>query len=89
MNSKPKCSVSGCGKAAYVEVRLYDIYLSPYDTQIFDKRDTTCPYICAPSILMRMRRRHAVSVSQGAMCSIRTATNMVRRASMCTEFCNR
>lgn len=46
MTVKPKCSVSGCGKNAYVEVRLYDVYLAPYAPEVFDERDSTCPYLC-------------------------------------------
>lgn len=40
------CSVAGCEKPAAVEVRLFDIYLG-YDPEIFDKRDFTCPFLCA------------------------------------------
>jgi hypothetical protein len=40
------CSVAGCGKTAAVEVRLFDIYLG-YDPEVFDKRDFTCPFLCA------------------------------------------
>lgn len=40
------CSVAGCGKVAVVEVRLFDIYLG-YDPEVFDKRDFTCPFLCA------------------------------------------
>lgn len=43
------CSVPGCGNTAAVEVRLFDIYLG-YDPEVFDKRDFTCPFLCADHV---------------------------------------
>ncbi len=37
------CSVEGCGRAADVEVRLYNVY---HDGTVFDERDDTCPFLC-------------------------------------------
>jgi hypothetical protein len=43
------CSVAGCDKTAAVEVRLFDIYLG-YHPEVFDKRDFTCPFLCAEHV---------------------------------------
>jgi hypothetical protein len=41
--------VAGCDKTAAVEVRLFDIYLG-YHPEVFDKRDFTCPFLCAEHV---------------------------------------
>lgn len=45
-----KCAVPGCTSQAVVEVRLYDVYLSCDEVEIFDQRDFTCPFLCAQHV---------------------------------------
>jgi CxxC motif-containing protein len=46
-SSTHACSVAGCDNSADVEVRLYDVYLLSENSEIFDKLDHTCPYLCS------------------------------------------
>lgn len=42
-----RCSAPGCDRVADVEVRLYDLSISLFKIEVFDKRDFTCPFLCA------------------------------------------
>jgi hypothetical protein len=45
-----KCSAPGCQNHADAEVRLYDVYLHADAPEVFDQRDSSCPYLCSSHI---------------------------------------
>jgi hypothetical protein len=58
-----KCSVKGCGKAADVEVILYDVYLSEID--LFFEQDYTCPYLCFAHMVENERGALGIRAPRG------------------------
>jgi len=63
MAEKPKCSVTGCGKDATVEVLLYDVYTDMRD--VFYEQDFTCPYLCGHHMVENEEQAHGVREPRG------------------------
>jgi hypothetical protein len=62
--TRQDCSVTGCGDAAAVEVRLYDVYP---DGTLFDERDNTCPFLCSRHLVENENGANGVRKPRGIM----------------------